>query len=329
MGERAAAFPTALLTRLLPASPTCSVVSISGVSRNALCLPGAAPRLAQQRRSQPLSLAAGGGTARPRPVRCAAGSRGVPRLAYGSAAAARLAAWAPRSPAAASGPAFTSVALRDGGTLCYRPLPASMGAAPSSMAAGPSRRPAYGSGSSLTRSRRMVLLSAAAPEATAPPAHDAAGVSVEFDNDSGEARCCTLKRSCRMTQRTQVRYGRDCTGGLRSYVHAACCGAVNLVCWPVPSRPADPQCTVMQLFGRNDTEVLAQVGAAVWLKLAQGNSWSGQAVLAGTPPYRSLCAAPPDCCCAAAVLVLCGQGSLVARFTSESMLQLPACHWNS
>ncbi|KAI7837097.1 hypothetical protein COHA_009095 [Chlorella ohadii] len=82
-----------------------------------------------------------------------------------------------------------------------------MGAAPSSSAAGPSRQPAYGSGSSgnLTRSRRMVALSAAAPQAPAPPAPDAAGVSVQFDNDS------------------------------------------------------DPQCTVMQLFGRNDTEVLAQV----------------------------------------------------------------------
>ena len=197
-GECAAAFSPALLTRLLSASPTCSVVSISGVSRNALCPPGAAPRLAQQRRSQPLSLAGGGAAARPRPIRCAAGSRGVPGLAYsGSAVAARPAAGARRSPAAASAYAFTSVALRGGGTLCYRLLPASMGAAPSSVAAGPSRRPAYGSGSSsnLTRSRRMVLLSAAAPEAPAPPAPDAAGVSVEFDNDSGETCCCARSRA--------------------------------------------------------------------------------------------------------------------------------------
>ncbi|PRW34079.1 glycoside hydrolase isoform A [Chlorella sorokiniana] len=191
------------------ANPPSSVVSISGVSRNAPCLPGAAPRLAQQRRSQPLSLAGGGGVAaRPRSVRCAAGSRSAAALAYrGSAAAARFTAGAARLPVAAPALAFSSIALRGGGTLCFRPVSASMGAAPSSVAAGPSRRPAYGSGSSsnLTRSRRMVLLSAAAPEAPAPPAPDAAGVSVEFDNDS------------------------------------------------------DPQCTVMQLFGRNDTEVLAQV----------------------------------------------------------------------
>lgn len=31
------------------------------------------------------------------------------------------------------------------------------------------------------------------------------------------------------------------------------------VCAPTAAAPADPQCTVMQLFGRNDTEVLAQV----------------------------------------------------------------------
>ncbi len=182
-GMRASHVPPSLPILPTPtaAAPLCSVVSISGVSRNARCPPGAAPRLAQQR-SQPLCLA-GGAQRRPRSRTAAALS--------GSAATARPAAGAACAPAPASAPAFSSIALRGGGRLWYRPAPASMGAAPSSSAAGPSRQ-AYGSGSSgnLTRSRRMVALSAAAPQAPAPPAPDAAGVSVQFDNDSGERGCC-------------------------------------------------------------------------------------------------------------------------------------------
>lgn len=193
-GDAAAAFPCCLPTRPRAPLPTCSVVSSSTVSRNALCPPGVAPRLAQQRRLQPVSLAGGGVAPHPRSARRAAGSRSstAARALGGNAAVARLAAGAARSPAAASSPSFSSITLRGGVTLCYRPAAASMGAAPSSAAAGPSRRPAYGSGSSgsLTRSRRMVLLSAAAPEAPASPAPNTAGVSVEFDNDSGEHSLC-------------------------------------------------------------------------------------------------------------------------------------------
>lgn len=58
-----------------------------------------------------------------------------------------------------------------------------------------------GSGSSLRRSRRMVALSAAAPAAPEAPTEEELGITVEFDNDSGEHRqqptvCCPCTLAC-------------------------------------------------------------------------------------------------------------------------------------
>lgn len=181
----------------LPLLHCCRSTSIGGSSSISSSPLGTLPRLksVQQRPALPT----GSGTWRPR-QRCA---RGTPSAALRGGSSAIPAAAAPSAAraeaAAATAPTpFSSVATRGGGSLRYRPSRGGMGAGHSSHGAAAAPQGVTGAfrtsgsldggSSSMPRSRRMVLLSAAAPAAAEAVAEtEKGGVTVDFDNDSGKS----------------------------------------------------------------------------------------------------------------------------------------------